>query len=66
MVAAQKLNNNRNLVVFGIVPNGKIWQFGNLIDEIFTKNITFDSFQDLDQLFAVVNYIFQQKNVNYN
>ncbi len=66
MVAAQKLNNNRNLVFFGIVSNGKIWQFGNLIDEIFTKNITFDIFQDFNQLFAVVNYIFQQKNVNYN
>ena len=60
MVAAQKLNDNRELAIFGIVSNGKIWQFGQLKAEKFTKNITFYSFQDLDQLFAVVNYIFQQ------
>lgn len=60
MVAAQKLNENPELVVFGIVSNGKIWQFGKLTGETFTKNITFYSFQDLDKLFAVVNYIFQQ------
>jgi len=60
MVAAQKLNYHPELAVFGIVSNGKIWQFAKLKAESFTKNITFYSFQDLDQLFAVVNYIFQQ------
>lgn len=60
MVAAQKLNENPDMIVFGIVSNGKIWQFGKLEAKIFTKNLTFYSFQDLDQLFAVVNYIFQQ------
>jgi len=60
MVAFQNLNDNEELLVFGIVSNGKIWQFGKLTAETFTKNITFYSFQNLDQLFAVVNYIFQQ------
>ncbi|NET43801.1 hypothetical protein [Okeania sp. SIO2B3] len=60
MVAAQKLNENPEMIVFGIVSNGKIWQFGKLQANIFTKNMTFYTFQDLDQLFAVVNYIFQQ------
>ena len=60
MVAAQKLNENPEMIVFGIVSNGKIWQFGQLQANIFTKNLTFYTFQDLDQLFAVVNYIFQQ------
>ncbi|NER05074.1 MAG: hypothetical protein F6K17_22015 [Okeania sp. SIO3C4] len=60
MVAAQKLNKNPELVVFGIVSNGKIWQFGKLTANTFTKNLTFYTFQDLDKLFAVVNYIFQQ------
>ncbi|MGD1702649.1 hypothetical protein [Dapis sp. BLCC M229] len=60
MVTAQKLNNNPELVVFGIVSNGKIWQFGKLTADSFTKNITFYSFQNLEQLFAVVNYIFVQ------
>ncbi|NEP82312.1 MAG: hypothetical protein F6K39_31700 [Okeania sp. SIO3B3] len=60
MVAAQKLNENPEMVVFGIVSNGKIWQFGKLTANTFTKNLTFYTFQDLDKLFAVVNYIFQQ------
>ncbi|MEB3339892.1 hypothetical protein [Okeania sp.] len=60
MVAGQKLKNNPKLVVFGIVSNAKIWQFGNLTEDSFTKNITFYIFQDLDQLFAIVNYVFQQ------
>ncbi len=60
MVATQKLNENPEMIVFGIVSNGKIWQFGKLKANIFTKNLTFYTFQDLDQLFAVVNYIFQQ------
>ncbi len=60
MVAAQKLNEHPEMIVFGIVSNGKIWQFGKLEAKIFTQNLTFYTFQDLDQLFAVVSYIFQQ------
>lgn len=60
MVAAQRLNEESQIVVFGIVSNGYIWQFGKLKDEEFTRNITFYTIQALDKLFAVVNYIFQQ------
>lgn len=38
----------------------KKWQFGKLKLAIFTKNKTFYTIQDLDNLFAVVNYTFQQ------
>lgn len=60
MVAAQRLNDELQLVVFGIVSNGKTWQFGNLKNEVFTRNVTFYSLQELDKLFAAVNYVFQQ------
>jgi hypothetical protein len=40
--------------------NGAVWQFGKLNLDIFTQNKTFYTIQDLDQLFAAVNYVFQQ------
>ena len=60
MIAAQRLNNNQEMIIFGIVSNGKIWQCGKLQDNIFTKNEIFYTIQRLEQLFAVINYIFKQ------
>ena len=60
MIAAQRLNNNQEIIIFGIVSNGKIWQCGKLKENIFTKNESFYSLQQLRQLFAIVNYIFKQ------
>jgi len=60
MIAAQRLNQNSELTIYGIVSNGKIWQFASLTGDLFTKNKDFYTIQELDELFAVVNYLFQQ------
>ena len=60
MVAAQRLNEEVDIIVFGIVSNGDRWQFGKLEADVFTRNITLYTIQDLDKLFAAVNYLFQQ------
>jgi hypothetical protein len=60
MIAAQRLNREMHIVVYGIVSNGDRWQFGKLEETIFTRNETFYTIQELDSLFAAVNYIFQQ------
>jgi hypothetical protein len=60
MVAAQRLNDDGRLIVFGITSNGDRWQFGKLEANTFTRNSTFYTVQDLDKLFAAVNYLFQQ------
>ncbi len=60
MIAVQRINDNFENDVFGIVSNGKIWQFGKLNADVFTKNKNMYVIQDLDKLFAAVNYIFQQ------
>ncbi|MCU0570259.1 MAG: hypothetical protein MUF49_27255 [Oculatellaceae cyanobacterium Prado106] len=60
MIAAQKLNEAPEVTIFGIVSNGDRWQFGQLQSEVFTRNITFYTIQELDALFAAVNYLFQQ------
>ncbi|MGB3267107.1 MAG: hypothetical protein WBA89_24530 [Microcoleus sp.] len=60
MVAAQRLNDELQVIILGIVSNGKTWQFGKLEGQLFTKNINFYSLQELDKLFAAVNYVFQE------
>jgi hypothetical protein len=63
MIAAQKLNETPPIAIFGIVSNGDRWQFGKLEGNVFTRNITFYSIQNLDALFAAVNFLFRQCEV---
>ena len=62
MIAAQKLNQTP-ITMFGIASNGDRWQFGKLEANVFTRNITFYSIQNLDDLFSAVNYLFRQCEV---
>ncbi|WP_445176128.1 hypothetical protein [Microcoleus sp.] len=60
MIAAQRLNENSEQEVFGIVSNGDRWQLGKLKSNVFTRNQMFYTIQELDKLFAAINYVFQQ------
>ncbi|MEG4589468.1 hypothetical protein QUA54_30255 [Microcoleus sp. MOSTC5] len=60
MIAAQRLNEKSEQEVFGIVSNGGIWQLGKLKSNVFTRNQMFYTIQELDRLFAAINYVFQQ------
>ena len=60
MIAAQRLNAELNLVVFGVASNGNFWQLGKLEGNTFTRNSKFFSIQEIDKLAAAVNYIFRQ------
>ncbi|MDJ0557045.1 MAG: hypothetical protein QNJ68_21900 [Microcoleaceae cyanobacterium MO_207.B10] len=60
LVAVQKINNDLEQTIFGIVSNGKFWEFGKLKRDVFTRNIISYTLGDLERLFAVVNYVFQQ------
>lgn len=60
MVAAQRLNDNLQVTIFAIVSNGQYWEFGKLETTLFTQNSDRYFIQDLDELFAAVNYVFQQ------
>lgn len=60
MMAAQRLNENSEQDVFGIVSNGGVWQLGKLKSNVFTRNQMFYTIQELDRLFAAINYVFQQ------
>ena len=60
LVAIQKLNENPDQVIYGIVSNGQFWQFGMLHQQTFTKNLTSYVVSDLDRLIAAVNALFNQ------
>ena len=66
MIAAQRLNEEYPIIIYGIVSNGVTWQFGNLDNDKFTKNITPYTIYELDKLFAAVNFIFQQCEIQLN
>ncbi|MBW4667367.1 MAG: hypothetical protein KME60_08015 [Cyanomargarita calcarea GSE-NOS-MK-12-04C] len=66
MIAAQRLNAELIISVFGIVSNGSTWEFGKLEADKFTKNIAPYSIYELDKLFSVVNYLFQQSELQLN
>jgi hypothetical protein len=54
MVAAQRLNGNTSLPVYGIVTDGEIWQFGKLVDSVFTKNLSRVTIDRLEEVYGAV------------
>ncbi len=66
MVAAQRLNETPDIVVYGIVSNGDRWQFGKLSGSTLVRNQTLYTIQSLDSLFGAVNYVFQQSALQLN
>lgn len=59
MVAADRLNGGEPFTVFGVVTNGELWQFGKLEQQQFTRQRRFYGLQDLEELFARLNFMFQ-------
>lgn len=64
LVAAQKLNKNPNLAVYGIVTDGNLWEFAYLVKSTVIKNLHGFSMDNLPKLFAALDYIFQQLQLN--
>ena len=59
LVAAQKINADTNFPVYGIVSDGTLWQFGQLVGDAFTRNRTSVTMDDLSVLFGAVNAVFK-------
>ena len=54
MVAAQRLNGNQALPVYGIVTDGESWQFGQLVGAVFTRNYTRATIDRLEEVYGAV------------
>ena len=58
LLASQQLNDNAQLPVYGIVTDGKYWEFGVLTANRFSKNTESLSIDDLPELLGGLGYIF--------
>ena len=59
LVAAQKINEDMEHPVYGIVSDGTFWQIGHLVNETFTQNRTSFSVDNLPVLFSAVDSVFK-------
>jgi hypothetical protein len=60
LLAAQKLNANPRKAVYGIVTDGKVWEFGQLQEDTFTKFVQSYTVDDLPELFGVLEFVLSQ------
>ena len=59
LVAAQKINEDMEHPVYGIVSDGTLWQIGHLVNETFTQNRTSFSVDNLPVLFGAIDSVFK-------
>ena len=59
LVAAQKINDDTDFPVYGIVTDGERWQFGCLVGDTFTHNITGFNIDNLPALFGALDAVFK-------
>jgi len=45
-------------LLFGVVTNAERWEFAKLQQGLFTKNLNGYQIENLDELFATINYLF--------
>ena len=57
LVAAQKINNDNAIPVYGIVTDGALWEFGKLEENLFTQNETVLAVSDLKKVFGAIGYL---------
>ena len=65
LVAAQKINEDTENPVYGIVSDGTLWQIGHLVNETFTQNRTSFSVDNLPVLFGAIDFVFKALSEAY-
>lgn len=65
LVAAQKINEDTEHPVYGIVSDGTFWQIGHLVNETFTQNRTSFSVDNLPVLFGAIDSVFKAASKDY-
>ncbi len=60
MLAAQKINRDSLKKLFGVVSNGKLWEFGVLQEERVTKNRKYYVLENSEELMGAVHFLFAE------
>ena len=58
MIACQKLNGSAEIVIYGIVSTGLVWEFGRLQGTIFTTNLFSFSIRRAGAVLGALDYVF--------
>ena len=64
MYTIQRMNNNEETPIFGIVSNGHNWEFGRLQHQLFTDNKTVYNIEHKDALFSAIACFFELCRLN--
>ena len=59
LVAAQRLNKDASRPVYGIVSDGKRWEFGKLVEQLFSENTEAYQVEHLEGLFGAIHTLFE-------
>jgi hypothetical protein len=60
MIACQKINQNGNITVYGIVSTGLVWEFGKLENDTFTRHSLSYASSDPSKVFGLLDYLFTE------
>jgi len=60
LLAVQKINQNDESLVYGVVTDGELWQFGRLQSNLFIKHKAGITITDLNKVFGAVGYLLMQ------
>lgn len=60
MLAAVKLNDSPDVVIHGIVTNGRLWEFARLHGHTFTQDVRGFALQDIDELAGAIHFALAQ------
>ena len=65
LVASQRLNKETSRPVYGIVTDGKRWEFGKLVEKIFSENTEAYLVDQVEQLFAALQALFKLATIKF-
>ncbi|BAP58071.1 hypothetical protein THII_3774 [Thioploca ingrica] len=60
LVAVKNMNGRDKQSIYGIVTDGKLWEFGKLVDKIFSKNSDSFILNELSKLLGALKFIFDE------
>ena len=60
MIACQRINQNEDIVIYGIVSTGIFWEFGKLAGNVFTKHTSAYSISEPEKVLGLLDFIFSE------
>ncbi len=59
-----QVNNVPDVPIYGIVTSGELWQFGQLVEDVFTENTYPVAIENPAKIVGALDYIFTECEQN--